>query len=118
MEFNDFIILWGHVGATLGKCLVNLGLLWVYDGGFGSPFDLFGASLGTRYVYVGAWVCRFRFRVSPLALFEGSRAAFQENGGFQGGWFWVTFVSLWCHCEVSLGSLCIPLGHFEATLGI
>ena len=55
MDFNDFLILWGHLEASLGKCFVTLALFWVYDGGFGSPFDHFGASLGTRCVYVGAW---------------------------------------------------------------
>ena len=97
MDFNDFIILWGHLEASLGKCFVTLALLWVYDGGFGSPFDHFGASLGTRCVYVGAWGCRFRFRVSPLALFEGPRATrgrIADSRGVVLGDFCVTLVSL------------------------
>ena len=46
-EFNDFIIIWGHLEATLGNFWVTLGLLWVYDGGFGSLLGHFGVTLGT-----------------------------------------------------------------------
>ena len=38
----DFIIIWGHLEATLGNFWVTLGLLWVYDGGFGSFWGHFG----------------------------------------------------------------------------
>ena len=44
MDFNDFIILWGHLEATLGNFWVTLGLLWRYDacmwGLGGVVFDL------------------------------------------------------------------------------
>ena len=47
MDFNDFIILWGHLDATLGKFWFTLALLWVYDGGFGPLLGHFGVTLGT-----------------------------------------------------------------------
>ena len=51
IEFYDFIIIWGHLEATLGNFWVTLGLLWVYDGGFGSLLGHFGVILGSLWAH-------------------------------------------------------------------
>ena len=110
-----------HVGVTWGLLWATFGSLWGYFGHLRVALGDLWVMLRSLWRY-DAYMWGLGGAVFDLVL--ARQRILKGQGRPEGEWripgggFCVTFVSPWCHCEVSLESLCIPLGHFEAPLGI